>query len=80
MERRFQRSLQKIVRAKLLEQLRKANWTYDETARISETIARRIKLTPQVVLEQIHELAMGAGDGCQLATEEVDIFSSLEQP
>jgi hypothetical protein len=74
MERRFQRSLQKSVRAKLLEQLRKANWTYDETARISETIARRIKLTPQVVLEQIHELAMGAGDGCQLTTEEVDIF------
>jgi hypothetical protein len=33
-----------------------------------------LKKSTSRVLEQIHELAMGAGDGCQLTTEEVDIF------
>jgi hypothetical protein len=80
MERRFHRSLQKSVRAKLLEQLRRANWTCDETTRISETIARRINLAPQAVLEQITELATGADDGCQLTAEEIDIFLLGGQP
>jgi hypothetical protein len=75
MERRFQSSLQKSVRAKLLEQLRKANWTYDKTARISEIIAQRFKLSPQVVEKRIHVLAPSAPDGRQLTTEDVvDIF------
>ena len=65
--------LKKCTRIEILEQLRKANWTYDQVVRLSNVVARRIKLHPEVVLQQFSELAFQAIDG-PLTMEHVDNF------
>jgi hypothetical protein len=74
MERTCQRSLQESVGAEILEQLRKASWTYEQVRRIAKTIGHRTKQSAEFVLARINDLAIMADDGCQLTAEEIDIF------
>jgi len=74
MERILQRLLRTSVRAEILEQLRKASWTYDQVKRIARIIGRRTKQSAEGVLSQINELAIMADDGCQLTAEDIDVF------
>jgi hypothetical protein len=74
MERTFQRSLQKSVRAEILEQLRKASWTHEQVTRIAKIIGHRTKQSAECILEQINSLAITADDGCQLTAEDIKIF------
>lgn len=69
----IEQSLTRTTRAEILNQLRKANWTYEQVGRLSEIVARRIKLRPEVVLEQFAELAIQAIDG-PLTMDQVDEF------
>jgi len=74
MERTVQRSLQKSVGAEVLEQLRKASWTYEQVTRIAKTIGHRTKQSAECVLRQINDLAIMADDGCQFTAEDIDSY------
>jgi hypothetical protein len=65
-------SLRKNTKAEVLDQLRKANWTYDQVLRIAEIIARAIKRKPGLVLDQINGLSNIADGGCQLMMKDVE--------
>ena len=72
MERRFQQFLKKDVRAEILAQLRKANWTYDQLQRIAKAIGFAIKRSQELVLQDLNELATVADDGCQVKLKDFE--------
>jgi hypothetical protein len=74
MEMRFQRSLKKNVRAEILAQLRKANWTYDQLRRIAKAIGFAIKRSHELVRQDLSELATVAVDGCQVNLKDFEDF------
>lgn len=69
----IEQSLKKKTRVEILNQLRKANWTYDQVLRLSKIVSRSIKLDPEIVLEQFGELGIQATDG-PLTMDQVDEF------
>lgn len=73
-----EQSLSKSTTAELLKQLRKANWTYDQVLRLSNAVARRIKLDPEIVLQQFNELAIPV-DG-PVTMNDVDEFLLATPP
>lgn len=74
MDRKFQHFLPKKVRVEILEQLRKANWTYERVQHIAQSIAPRIKLIEHAVIEQFNELAVESDDGCQISMKDIHDF------
>jgi len=74
MDKDFPQFLRKKVRAEVLEQLRKANWTYERMQRIAKSMARRLKQNEQELIQQFGELASIAGDGCQIPMKDMHYF------
>ena len=74
MDKDFPHSLRKKVRAEILEQLRKANWTYERMQRIAKSMARRLKQNEQELIQQFGELALITGDGCQIPMKDIHDF------